>query len=442
MNLEFKIEQDCVKLGSRTALGLMLEVTAPVAKVSESNIQRAAKGIVFVIDRSGSMGGGRLELVKQTILDLLPRLNHDDHLGVVTFDDQAVVNLPMKRLSEQNIAEVRQVIGSLHTGGSTNLERGYRLGLAEATRVPSGVESTVILLSDGQANQGVVDPNLLGQLAAQATEHLISTSTLGIGLGYDENLLNALSVSGNGNHFAAVNQGEAAEGLTAEFDDLLTRTILGLQLEIEVHKLFVDQQTTVRKVQYLRKFRWDAPVAKADLGDLASGEEKNFVFELDLSALQGYSAGPVRAVTVRYSYSDAELGEVVKGEQSFDLRMIDPQDWVDPIRDENIVAELAALRANAERERAIDLMRQGRREEALEIMNRLGIMFDEFAASEGMSPRNRARHNAQSRVQADFMSMSNDEFIKRGVEEVHRSRKSKPDPRKSNNGDSSSNGGA
>ena len=56
--MKIKIEHNQVKIGEPTSLGLMLELTAPTAPVTEQDIARKAKSIVFVIDRSGSMGGG------------------------------------------------------------------------------------------------------------------------------------------------------------------------------------------------------------------------------------------------------------------------------------------------------------------------------------------------------------------------------------------------
>lgn len=178
MQVDFRFEHHLVKANTTTPIGLMIECTAPAAPVVTSTTVRASQGVVFVIDRSGSMGSGRLELVKQTILELLSRLNRNDFLSVVSFDDTPVVEVEMKRVSDHDMADVRRRIGDMRPGGSTNLEMGYRKGIEQAAL--AGVETKIVLLSDGQANAGVVDPVLLGQLAARVTEHMITTSTIGI----------------------------------------------------------------------------------------------------------------------------------------------------------------------------------------------------------------------------------------------------------------------
>ena len=136
--MEIKIEYNCLKADQKNALGLLFEVTAPEAPADETPKAREPKGIVFVIDRSGSMGGGRLERVKQTIIDMLPRLGQDDYLSVVTFDNHARVELPLTQIKDAKLAELRATIGNISTGGSTNLETGYRHGLAEAAKAPAG----------------------------------------------------------------------------------------------------------------------------------------------------------------------------------------------------------------------------------------------------------------------------------------------------------------
>jgi len=75
--------------------------------------------------------------------------------------------------------------------GRTDLSAGYLRGLQEARRVAGPAGATLLILSDGHANAGVTDPDRLGGVAAQAKSAGVSTSTLGLGLGYDEALLDA-----------------------------------------------------------------------------------------------------------------------------------------------------------------------------------------------------------------------------------------------------------
>jgi Ca-activated chloride channel family protein len=430
--MEIKIEYTCLKAEEKSALGLMLEVTAPEAPADDTPKAREPKGIVFVIDRSGSMGNGRLELVKQTIIDMLPRLGAEDYLSVVTFDDSARVELELTQIKDAKLAELRQKIGEIQTGGSTNIEAGYRFGLAEAAKAPAGVESTLVLLSDGEANRGVTDPVELGRLSAAATEHMVTTSTIGIGEGYDETILDAMSISGTGNHFAAYRLEEAVDGLSDELDGLLKKTVANLKIEIEAIGTFNTEDFKVRKVNYLREFKTFPGKATANLGDLASKEEKNYVFEVTLPAQFVADTTLLQAIKVSYEYEDLILARKVTGGQTFELEVATANDYVAPAKNEDIVVELKALRFQDLKEQAIALMREGRELEARELIEKAGKEFEQLLDEmKYMSSRNRTRMSAQ---QSEFMHLSqmsdSGEFMKRGTESLNRARRSKPDPRK------------
>jgi Ca-activated chloride channel family protein len=395
--INVKYEHQSCQKGTQTSLGIMFEITAPVAPVVETSITRKPRSLIFLVDRSGSMGGGRLEMVRQTILDTLPRLHHDDLLSVITFDDSARVEVELQSVGSMNRAEVIRKIEELQTGGQTNLEQGYRVALAEAAKSPSGIESTVLLLSDGKANAGVTDPVQLGQLAATATEHLVSTTSIGIGKGYDESVLGAVADSGNGNHIAALELDEALRGLQAEIDDLLSKTIIDFEFQIQVIEPFIGPETKIRKTRYLRKFVSRGSVADGKLGDLSSGEEKNLVFEITLDHQDfGSNIESLPAIDFTYHYFDVVAGELKDGSGTIDVALIDPSVWIEPARNEDILAELKAIRLQDVRERAFELYRQGREQEADDLLTAAGEDLMRFIESSSMlSDRTKLRMSAQ-----------------------------------------------
>jgi len=170
------------------------------------------------------------------------------------------------------------------------------------------------------------------------------------------------------------------------------------------------------------------------LGDLSSGEEKNFTFDLDLKAQAFTDGSVIPAFKVRYSYQDLTTGQTVSGEQDFQVEIANPAGFVEPDRNQDIVAELASMRAQAIKEQAIELMREGRESEAKELMAKIGKDLSEIVdQSEQLSERQRVRMMKQV-YESDFLAHleNSEEFVKRGTESVNRARRSKVDPRKSN----------
>jgi Ca-activated chloride channel family protein len=232
MKQNTKIEVSRIKTGEPAKVGLVVEVTAPEIKATLDT--RQPQAIVFVVDRSGSMGDGRLDLVKNSIGELVGQLAPTDFLSIVSFDTEVEVHLPIQPVGIADAQKIRRDLATLEPRGGTNIELGYAAGLTEAARAPEGMNRTVILLSDGHANNGVQDPTQLGKLAAYATEHLVKTSTIGIGSDFDEKILVGIAGSGQGNHFAAVELSEAIAGLQDEIDGLLQRSLTDLTCRIEL----------------------------------------------------------------------------------------------------------------------------------------------------------------------------------------------------------------
>ncbi|MFN9953509.1 MAG: vWA domain-containing protein, partial [bacterium] len=156
----------------------MLDLTAPITDKAKN---RAAQAIQVVLDRSGSMSGEPLESAKGSLLKLVDRLAPQDYFGLVAFDDQALVIVPMRQVQDHHVPTLRQAIRQLNTGGSTDISAGYLMGLRELARVSTAGASTLLLISDGHANAGEKDPKVLQSIATKHATQRITTSTIGLG---------------------------------------------------------------------------------------------------------------------------------------------------------------------------------------------------------------------------------------------------------------------
>ena len=194
MHLSALLDVDLVAVEQTDELTLLVELTAPTPP---RTAKRQPATLIVCVDRSGSMAGGRLDAAKTALLALVDRLDPADSFGVVAFDDRVRLVVPAGPLTDK--AAVQQAIAALEPGGSTDLSAGYFRALQEAQRVLSPTGATVLLISDGRANAGERHAGKLGAVAAQHLRAGITTTSLGVGLGYDQTLLAALGHGGNGN---------------------------------------------------------------------------------------------------------------------------------------------------------------------------------------------------------------------------------------------------
>jgi Ca-activated chloride channel family protein len=410
---DIKFEHGKAKAESRTTLGALVELSAPELVASINAPQRPNKSVIFVIDNSGSMQGHRLDIVKRAIIEQLPKFRAGDSLGIVTFSSEARVVLPLTRFNESAVAEYRYQVEGIHADSNTNLEAGLRLGIEEADRRGSeSGDALVILLSDGQANSGNTNPGDLGLFVAHAYERGITTATIGIGEGYDERILVALSENGRGNHAAALQNAQAATAIRAEIEDLNARTMLDTRIEVELLNPFTGYDARVRCFTKVNELNRRDCRAIAVVGDLTAGQEKNIAFEFKLSAAPNLVGQHVQAIRIRVSYTDGNTMNRVEFERIHEVEVVPAARWREPRRNPDVVAELRDLRLQKDKERIYELLQAGREREARALLDRLNLDLAELSRM-GLTSRNLARFTSQideltmnSMLDADLLAKS------------------------------------
>lgn len=292
MHISSHLEFDVVALESDDSITVMLDLEAPDAAEEKD---RPSHTVVVVLDRSGSMGGGRLDAAQRALIDLVGRLDGRDSFGLVVFDDATQVVVPAQPMADLNRDAVRDRIRQIAPGGATDLSSGYLRGLQEARRAAGDTGATLVLLSDGHANRGVVDPEKLRGVAAGARSESVTTSTIGIGLGYDEALLAEIATGGSGNHSFAEESDSAAAALAAEVDGLLSKTVQAASVKIL-------PGTDVKAVKLYNDLPAQ-PLADGlmvELGDFYAGEKRRLLVSFDMPGLA--ALGLVEIARLEFTY--------------------------------------------------------------------------------------------------------------------------------------------
>ena len=270
---------------------------------------RPPANITFVIDTSGSMDiRERLGLVQSSLALLVRSLGPTDTIAIVTYGDSALPLLPPTPVAEW--PRIVDAIDALEPGGSTNMEAGLLLGY-EAAREnydPAAV-NVVVLASDGVANQGVTDPQVLTDEITQAGDEGIHLVTVGYGMGnYNDHLMEQLADRGDGFYSYVDTFPEAVE----LFVENLTPTLTVVAEEAKIQVVFDDDVVTrYRLIGYENRALDDDQFTDdtVDAGELGAGHQASALYEVELAP--GASADAV-AADVRLRWRSAETGEVVE----------------------------------------------------------------------------------------------------------------------------------
>jgi Ca-activated chloride channel family protein len=200
--------------GQDNTVEVLVRIQAPEAPAG-NGAQRPPQALALVIDRSGSMAGRPLEEAKRCAEYVLGKLRPTDAVALVKFDNRVQRRWPAAPLGDG--APQRAAIAGIQGGGNTNLHGGWKEGADALVEVAGQGLKRVILLSDGQANEGVTDPaEIAAQCAAWATKG-ITTSTYGLGNSFNEELMVAMARAGAGNHY----YGDTADDLMEPFQQEL-----------------------------------------------------------------------------------------------------------------------------------------------------------------------------------------------------------------------------
>ena len=192
---------------------------------------RAPINVILVLDRSGSMSGAPLAAAIEAARRFAGFLGGNDRLGVVAFDDDVRV---IAQPSAGGDPSVAHAIGQIHAGGSTNLSGGWLKAFELARQGLVDGVNRIVLLTDGQANLGLTDSDALAAMVRSGAESGVSTTCIGFGAGFNEDLLQALGGEGRGNYWYVEHDDQMTGVFEGEIEGLVALAAQNMTVEVRL----------------------------------------------------------------------------------------------------------------------------------------------------------------------------------------------------------------
>lgn len=237
LNLQMELDQVNAPAGQTVDRYLLVTIKTP-AKVPDEHLAKTESGrpplsFNVVLDVSGSMHGAKIEHTKQA-LRLAARTLHDgDKLAMTVFSDNARIVMEAKPFNQGLRQTFESLIQELQPGGSTALYSGLDVGLQQAEEMRSD-NNLSLLLSDGQANIGETDLEIIGRLAKNAAEKGLIVSTLGVGMDYNEALMTEIATQGKGRFYHVQTPDEIVPFMTAELGEAADMAARDVKIHIQL----------------------------------------------------------------------------------------------------------------------------------------------------------------------------------------------------------------
>jgi Ca-activated chloride channel homolog len=258
---------------------------------------RPPVNVALVIDRSGSMAGDKIVKAREAALEAVRRLAPDDIVSIVAYDTHVQTLVHAQRVG--NGRHLEHAICGIEAGGNTALHGGVVRGAAEVRKnlEDRGFVNRVILLSDGLANVGPSSAEELGRLGASLLREGISVTTIGLGLGYNEDLMTRLALRSDGNTYFVEHSADLPRIFAAELGDVLNvvarRVVIVIEFPDGVRPVcFIGREGTIRG----RK-------AELTLNQLYGGQERFALIEVEVAPAGPGTEREIARATV--SYEDA-----------------------------------------------------------------------------------------------------------------------------------------
>lgn len=378
VQMDTALSQTKVLRGDSGNISLALTlVGAEAEEMVNSTVQPV--DLVVVLDRSGSMGGQKINFARNAIIQLINFMGRDDRLALITYSNSVEVLSPLVHLHGGQRQYLRSLVRQVMAGGGTNLGSGLQMGIntlmdhANANR-----QRRVVLISDGLANQGITSPRDLGEMAARATEWGMGVSTVGVGYDFNELLMTTIADHGAGNYYFMENPHAFARIFKKEFET--TRQVVAGNAELRIQ--LRDGVQLIDAGGYPIKMVGNIAIIK--LGDLLAGQQRKLFLSYRVATAK---IGSYQLGELEMSYRNGANTYQVMSDQIYQVDCIEDEKRVISSIDKEVWSEQVVKDDfNKLKNKVADAVRKGEKKEALEAIadyeTRTGSLNDKVGSAE------------------------------------------------------------
>lgn len=347
LKLDAELGQSVLPLGKSGKVYLRLSLKGlPIA----SRDKRPPVNVALVLDRSGSMKGKRIAAAKEAAAEALQRLAPDDVVALVAYNHEVDLMRRAARLGEDH--DLNAKIAKLDANGRTALHAGVVTGADEVKRyLAANRVNRVILLSDGLANVGPATPRELAALGRQLGSQGISVTTIGLGLDYNEDLMQRLAAASDGNHAFVEDPEDLAKIFDAEFGDALSITAQDIEIEIECRIGFKPVRVLGREATI------EGNRIRLKLNQIQGANERYFVVELEAPEVR--TPGDAEVASVSVNYLDMGTGSRRQAEARATGRFSGSAQEIEASINKSVMTQVTTQVATETSEQAVELRDKG-----------------------------------------------------------------------------------
>ncbi|XP_026993250.1 inter alpha-trypsin inhibitor, heavy chain 4-like isoform X2 [Tachysurus fulvidraco] len=210
----------------RASRGYFVHYFAP------TDIQQIPKNVVFIIDRSGSMHGRKMDQTRVAMLKILGDLGQDDYFGLITFDSTIRVwKTELLQATERNVDQAKDFVKNIRDGGATDINAAVLKGVEMIRNPREGSASILILLTDGDPTSGETNTERIQANVKKAIDGKFPLYCLGFGFDVKFDFLEKMAQENDGVARRIYEDSDADLQLQGFYEEVATPLLTDVQLK-------------------------------------------------------------------------------------------------------------------------------------------------------------------------------------------------------------------
>jgi Ca-activated chloride channel homolog len=331
--VEFITTRTKLEAGREQTVDVLIRITPPHLDLGKTS--RPALNLSLVLDRSGSMGGEKMLRAREAAMFCVDQMMPTDRLSVVTFDDKIDLLFPSEPVANKDA--MKTLISRVEARGSTALHEAWvRGGLSVSEHLLDKGINRVVLITDGLANVGVTNTDEIVSQALGLSQRGVSTSTIGIGADFNEDLLMPMAQAAGGNAWHVAEPDDMQRIFQVELEGLISQFAHTVSLSL-------IPADGVRIADLLNDFEL-TETGRYRLPNLSAGSPLEIVVQLRVSAQEVETEMRLLDLRLGFTPQDARSAEVLK--QALTVEFVD-QKQVEALPIEHNVVRAVQFLMNA-----------------------------------------------------------------------------------------------
>ncbi|XP_026993247.2 inter-alpha-trypsin inhibitor heavy chain H3-like isoform X3 [Tachysurus fulvidraco] len=210
----------------RASSGYFVHYFAP------TDIQQIPKNVVFIIDRSSSMHGRKMDQTRVAMLKILGDLVQDDYFGLITFDSTIRVwKTELLQATERNVDQAKDFVKNIRDGGATDINAAVLKGVEMIRNPREGSASILILLTDGDPTSGERNTERIQANVKKAIDGKFPLYCLGFGFDVNFDFLEKMAQENDGVARRIYEDSDADLQLQGFYEEVATPLLTDVQLK-------------------------------------------------------------------------------------------------------------------------------------------------------------------------------------------------------------------